>query len=388
MRDPGSGRLAPFGTSVFTEFTHLARLHQAVNLSQGFPDFDGPDAIKEVACREIRTGYNQYAPSHGVPNLRRAVADNVRRFYDLAVDAEEEVTVYSGATEAIFSTLAGLVEPGDEVVLFAPSYDSYPPSVVMAGGVPRFVPLHFPDYAVDAQALAAAFGPRTRAIVVNTPMNPCGKVFSRAELELVARLCQEHDVIAICDEVYEHLTYDGHRHLPLFSLPGMRERTVTISSTAKSFSMTGWKIGYTVAAPVLTRALRMSHQFVTFCTPPFLQEAMAQAMSLPDAYFADLRQSYAAKRRLVCDALAGLGFEVRPPAGTYYITAGVRGLGFDDDVAFCRMLPERFGVAMIPVSAFYYGVPARSDVVRVAFCKNEATLRQGMERLARLPARR
>lgn len=385
MRDPMTRKLAPFGVSVFTEFTRLALQHQAINLAQGFPDFDGPDAIKERACQQIRRGHNQYAPSHGVAALRRAIAAKVQRCHGLTVDAEDEVTVYSGATEAIFSSLGGLVEPGDEVILFEPAYDSYAPSTVMAGGTPRHVTLRFPDFAIDEQELRAAFTPRTKAIVVNTPMNPCGKVFSVAELTLIAQLCQEHDCFAITDEVYEHLTFDGAVHTPLIGLPGMRERTVLISSTAKTFSLTGWKIGYSVAGPALTRALRASHQFVTFCTPPPLQEAMAFALELGDDYYRELRQSYAERRLLLLERLAAIGFAVRPPPGTYYIAAGIGPLGHADDYAFCRELPASIGVALIPFSAFYLDRCAGRDVVRVAFCKNRPTLEQACDRLAQLP---
>jgi len=384
MRDPMTRKLAPFGVSVFTEFTRLALQHKAINLAQGFPDFDGPDAIKQVACEQIRRGHNQYAPSHGVAALRRAIAAKVQRCYGLVADPEDEITVYAGATEAIFSSLAGLIEPGDEVILFEPAYDSYAPSTVMAGGTPRYVTLRFPDFAIDEAELRAAFTSRTRAIVVNTPMNPCGKVFSADELALIARLCQEHDCFAISDEVYEHLTFDGAVHTPLIRLPGMRERSVMISSTAKTFSLTGWKVGYTVASPQLTRALRSSHQFVTFCTPPPLQEAMAFAMGLGDEYYAQLRQSYAERRALLLERLAAIGFAVRPSAGTYYLAAGIGPLGHADDYAFCRELPVSIGVALIPFSAFYVDRHAGRDVVRVAFCKNRSTLEQACSRLEQL----
>ncbi len=386
MRDPLTCKLAPFGVSVFTEFTGLARRHEAINLSQGYPDFDGPDEVKQLACERILHGHNQYAPAHGMPALRQAVAAKMQRFYGLEVDAEDEVTVFSGATEAIFSSIMGLLDPGDEVILFEPCYDSYPPSVAMAGGVTRRVPLCFPDWALDEDVLRAAFTPRTRLILINTPMNPCGKVFSWTELKLIADLCQEHDVIALCDEVYEHILFDGAEHIPLISLPGMRERTVCISSTAKTFSMTGWKIGSAVAAPELSRAIRASHQFVTFCTPPPLQEAMAHAIAMDDRYYRELRDSYADKRAYLCQRLQELGFELRPPPGTYYISASIAGLGHADDYDFCRMLPEQIGVAAIPVSAFYEDRAAGRQVVRVAFCKNRETLDEACGRLEKLRA--
>jgi len=381
MRDPRARKLTPFGVSVFTEFTALARAHDAINLSQGYPDFDGPDLIKQVAADNIWRGHNQYAPSHGMPALRQAIADKAKRFYDLEVDPEEEVTVFCGATEAIAASLLGVIDPGDEVILFEPCYDSYPPAVAMAGGVARRVSLRFPDYAIDEAALRAAFTPRTKAVVVNTPMNPCGKVFTRAELQLIADLCCERDVFALTDEVYEHLTYDGVEHVPLITLPEMRQRTVCISSTAKTFSLTGWKVGYTVAGPALSSAVRQSHQFLTFCTPPPLQEAMAAAMAMSDDYYRELLGSYAAKRALLLERLGGMGFEVRSPPGTYYIAAGLSPLGVDDDYDFCRALPARCGVAMIPVSAFYLDRRAGRQVVRIAFCKNEETLVEACARL-------
>lgn len=375
-------RLSPFGISVFTEFTGLARAHNAINLSQGYPDFDGPDLVKQVAVDKIWHGHNQYAPSPGMPVLRQAVADKARRFHGLEVDPETEVTVFAGATEAIFSSLMGICEPDSEVILFEPCYDSYPPSVIMAGATPRYVTLRFPDYAIDADELRAAFGARTRAIVVNTPMNPCGKVFSHAELTLIAELCQEHDVIAITDEVYEHLCYDDAQHLPLISLPGMRERTVAISSTAKTFSMTGWKIGYAIAGAELSRALVSAHQWITFCAPPPLQEAMAAGLAMDDNYYQELHAGYAQRRRLLCDRLRALGFALKDPPGTYYIAAGIGELGFDDDYAFCRAIPEQLGVAMIPVSAFYQDRRAGRQVVRVAFCKSDEILEEACQRLA------
>ncbi len=381
MKKIGADKLKPFGVSVFTEFTALALQHQAINLSQGYPDFDGPEQLKQIASEQILHGYNQYAPSRGLGALRKAIADHDRRFYDLNLDHDDEVTVFSGATEALFSTLMGLLDPGDEVVLFDPSYDSYAPDVVMAGGVPRRVPLRFPDYALDAQALRAAINDKTRVLVVNSPMNPCGKVFDRDELQVIAGLCQEHDLIAVSDEVYEHIVFDDAVHIPLISLPGMRERTVRISSTAKSFSMTGWKIGFAVAAPDLSRAIRASHQFVTFCAPPPLQQAMARALALDDSYYRQLRQDYQDKRDYMVRELRALGFKLEVPQGTYYIAADIRPLGHDDDISYCRMLPEKSGVAMIPISAFYQKPEQHRGVVRIAFCKNQQTLHEACARL-------
>lgn len=383
MREIGATRLKTFGVSVFTEFTALALEHKAINLSQGYPDFDGPEALKKIASEQILHGYNQYAPSRGMPSLRRAIADHERRFYQLDVNHDDEVTVFSGATEALFSTLMGLINPGDEVILFDPSYDGYAPDVVMAGGVAVRVPLNFPDYALDEDRLRAAITEKTRIIVVNSPMNPCGKVFDRSELQIIAELCQAHDLIAVSDEVYEHIVFDDAEHIPLITLPGMRERTVRISSTAKSFSMTGWKIGFAVAAAELSRAIRASHQFVTFCSPPPLQEAMAQALALDDSYYQELRQDYQDKRDYMVRELRTLGFKLQIPQGTYYIAADIRSLGDDDDMAYCRALPAKKGVAAIPISAFYENPEQHGGAIRIAFCKNEATLQLACQRLAK-----
>ena len=382
MRQIGAKKLKPFGVSVFTEFTALAMQHKAINLSQGYPDFDGPEQLKHFASEQILHGYNQYAPSRGMPALRQAIAEHSNDFYQLDVDPDDEVTVFSGATEALFSSLMALLDAGDEVILFDPSYDAYAPDVVMAGGIPRRLPLRFPDYALDADMLRAAVNKKTRVIVVNSPMNPCGKVFSRPELQLIAELCQEHDLIAVSDEVYEHIVFDEARHIPLMTLPGMRERTVRISSTAKTFSMTGWKIGFAVAAPKLSRAIRASHQFVTFCSPPPLQEAMAQAFKLDASYYRDLRLDYQDKRDLMVRELRALGYQLEIPQGTYYIAADIGSFGDDDDLAYCRALPPKIGVAMIPISAFYQEPQKHRGVVRIAFCKNEATLREACARLA------
>lgn len=383
MREPGARKLKPFGVSVFTQYTALALQHKAINLSQGYPDFDGPELLKKAACEQLLTGRNQYAPSHGMPSLRQAIARHAQRFYQLDFDHDDEVTVFSGATEAIFSSIMGLIDPGDEVLLLDPCYDSYPPSVVMAGGVPVRVPLRAPDYALDIDAVRAAITKKTRMIVVNSPMNPIGKVFSRDELQAIATLCQEFDLLAISDEVYEHIVFAGATHIPLISLPEMRERTVRISSTAKTFSMTGWKIGFACAAAKLSRAIRASHQFVTFCAPPPLQEAMGQALDFADSYFVELREDYARKRDFMVQALRDLGFSLHNPAGTYYIPARIDAFGDDDDQAFCRALPERAGVAAIPISAFYQDPKAHRGEIRIAFCKNQETLQEACLRLAK-----
>ncbi len=384
MKHPWKSSLVPYGVSVFTEFTALAAEHGAINLSQGFPGFDGPAFLFDAARQAMEAGHNQYAPSHGVPALRRAVAAKVRRFSGLDPDEDAEVTVFCGATEALFSSIMALVEPGEEVVLFEPAYDSYAPCVTMAGGTPRFVPLRPPGFRIDEEALDAAVGPRTKMIVVNTPMNPTGRVFDRRELRIVAAAATAADAYVLTDEVYEHLTYDGREHVSLATLDGMWPRTVTISSTAKTFSMTGWKIGYAVAAAPLSRAIRRAHQFVTFATATPLQHAMARALESGDAYYREFLASYERRRDVLLSHLEAAGFAVVRPQGTYYVMADIAPLGFGDDVEFCRMLPREIGVAAIPVSAFYEGRRGGRGLVRFAFCKRVRELEEAGARLRSL----
>ncbi len=373
-------RLAPFGTSIFTEMTRLAVEHRAVNLGQGFPDFDGPEFVKDAAIAAIRAGESQYCRSSGLPALNRAVAAHRKRFYGLEYDADAEVTVFSGATEAIFATLSALCEPGDEAIVFDPAYDSYRPALALAGATVRTVPLAPPSFEVDPAALARAAGPRARLLLLNTPHNPLGKVFSRAELETIAALCRERDLIAVTDEVYEHLVFEGE-HVPLASLPGMRERTVMISSSGKTFSLTGWKIGFACAPPGLSAAIRSAHQFLTFCTATPFQHAIAGALAADDAYFAGFLRAYRSRRDLICDGLAEAGFAVRRPAGTYFAIADIRPLGFDDADSFCRELPARAGVVAIPVGAFCEDPAPFRHLVRFAFCKKDETIAEGIRRL-------
>lgn len=379
-------RVASFGTTIFAEMTQLAIQHNAINLSQGFPDFDGPADVKAAAIAAIEGGKNQYALSNGQPDLRRAVADHARRFYRQAVDPDTEVTVVSGATEGLFSSIAGLVNPGDEAIIFEPFYDGYAPDVIMAGGLPRFVPLRPPDWTFDFDELAVAFNNRTRLIILNTPHNPTGKVYSRAELEHIAALCQKWNAIAVSDEVYEHIVFDGHRHLRLAQLDGMAERTVTISSQGKTFSFTGWKIGWVIAPPDLTLAVRRAHQFVAFASATPMQAAAAYALSFDDEYFAALAADYQRRRDYLASVLAQTGLAVSRPAGTYFIMAGIEPLGFDDDAAFCRYLTKEIGVAAIPPSAFYSDEHKSlgKSYARFAFCKNMHTLELAAERLTRL----
>ena len=375
--------LRPFGTTIFTEMTALANAFGAVNLAQGFPDFDGPEEVRAKAANAIMRGPNQYAPSKGITELRQAVARKMKRFYGVEVDSDEEVTVTFGATEGLCATLLGILEPDDEVILLEPCYDSYPPVATMARANIRYVTLQGPDFKLPREELAEAFGPRTKAIVINNPQNPCGKVFSREEVAFVGSLCAEHNVYAVGDEVYEHLVYDGREHVTLLSVPELRDRAFVISSTAKTFSMTGWKVGYVVATPELSRAVGMSHQFITFCGQSALQEAMAFAIDFPDSYYADLLADYTRRRNWFCEALEDIKFHVYPTEGTYYVLVNITSLGFDDDLAFCRMLPEQAGVAAIPCSYFWNNRRQGRELVRFCFCKKDETLEEGIRRLRR-----
>ncbi|HDZ91781.1 MAG TPA: aminotransferase class I/II-fold pyridoxal phosphate-dependent enzyme [Deltaproteobacteria bacterium] len=375
--------LRPFGTSIFTEMSVLANTHGAINLSQGFPDFDGPMEIRARASDAILRGPNQYVLSHGIPALRRAVARKMKRFYGVEVDPETEVTVTSGATEGLCATLLGILEPGDEVILLEPCYDVYPPLSAMAHARIRYVSLEGPEFALPREELARTFGARTKAIIINNPQNPCCKVFSREELQFIGGLCAKHDAYAVGDEVYEHLVYDGGRHVTLLDVDGLRDRAFVISSTAKTFSMTGWKVGYVIAAPELSRAVRMSHQFITFCGQAPLQEAMAFAMGFPDAYYKGLLSDYVTRRDRLSGALSEMGFKVYAPQGTYYLIVDIRSLGFDDDVEFCRMLPGKAGVAAIPCSCFWNNRRRGRELVRFCFCKKDETLDEAIERLGK-----
>jgi len=379
-------RVAGFTTSVFTEMSRLAIRHRAVNLGQGFPDFPGPDFVKEAAIQAIRADQNQYAVSHGTPRLRRGIAETWQRTYGREVDPEAEVTVGSGATELILDAMLALVDPDDEVILFEPFYDSYPPDILMAGGLPRFITLEPPDWHFDRQALADLFTPRTRLLLINTPHNPTGKMFSREELSFIASLCQRHDVLVLTDEVYEQIRFNGAEHVPIATLPGMWERTLTVNSTGKAFSMTGWKVGYAVGPAELNRAVRATHQFVTFSTSTPFQEAMATALETATrtGYYEKLRREYTSRRDLLADALTTAGLRTLPVQGAYYLLADLAGLGFADDASFCRYLTAEIGVAAIPPSAFYADPTRAPLLARFCFAKREETLRAAAERLQRL----
>ncbi|HET9014939.1 MAG TPA: methionine aminotransferase [Thermomicrobiaceae bacterium] len=388
MRRIAARRLEDFGTSVFSEMSRLAIEHGAINLGQGFPDFPGPELVKQAAATAIQADLNQYAPSHGIPRLRRAVAAGFSADHGHAVDPEAEVTVTTGATEGMLASFLAFLDPGDEVILLEPCYDAYPAQVVFAGGVPRYVRLEPPDWSLDPARLAAAVGPRTRAIVVNSPHNPTGKVFDRAELEMIAAVCREHDLLAITDEVYERIIFDGAEHVPIATLPGMWERTVTLNSTGKTFSMTGWKIGYAIAAPELTRAIRGTHQFITFATATPLQEAMAIAIEQAPAsgYYTELAARYTDLRDRLRRGLEAAGLPVLPARGSFFLMADIGGLGFADDVSFCRFLTTEVGVAAIPPSAFYADPSTAPLQARFCFAKQPETLEEAGERLAALRA--
>lgn len=389
--DQRAARWRPFGTTIFAEMSALAREHDAVNLSQGFPDEDGPAVVKDAAVRAIREEPNQYAPMPGVPALTGAIAAHTGRVIGRSVDAAREVTVTDGCTEALAATFLGLFEPGDEVVLFEPFYDSYRACCAMAGAVPRFVRLR-PEgpggrFGFDEAELRAAFTEKTRAILVNSPHNPTGRVFGREELELIAGICRERGVLAITDEVYEHLIYDGGGHVSLASLDGMAERTVVLSSLGKTFSLTGWKIGWAVAPPALTAGVRAAHQFLTYAVATPLQHAAAVALTDPEAaaWVEGLRARYRVNRDWLSGELARLGFGVHPAEAGYFVMADHAAvsdkMGIADDVEFCRRMTAEAGVAAIPPSAFYSNPADGRAFVRFAFCKREAVLREAARRL-------
>ena len=376
-------RLGEFGTTIFAEMSALALATGAINLGQGFPDTDGPREVADAAVAAIGAGHNQYPPGLGIADLRLAVAEHQKRFYGLDFDPDTEVLITAGATEAIAAVMLSLLAPGDEVVLFEPYYDSHIAGIAMAGAERRLVTLRPPHYRFDPDELAAAIGPRTRMIVVNSPHNPTGKVFDREELEFIAKLCREHDLLAVTDEVYEHLAYDGE-HIPLVSLPGMRERTISVSSGGKTFSFTGWKIGWVCAEPELRDAVTTTKQFLTFVNGAPFQHAIAVGLRLGDDYFDGLRANLMARRDQLSDGLAAAGFEVYRPAGTYFVTADVRPLGFDDGMALCRKLPELCGVVAVPSVVFYDNEDEGRHLVRFAFCKRPEVLDEAVERLAKL----
>ncbi|GHI06107.1 aminotransferase [Streptomyces cellostaticus] len=389
-------RLAEFGTTIFAEMSALAVSTGSINLGQGFPDTDGPEEVREAAVRALRDGRgNQYPPGPGIPELRTAIAAHQLRRYGLSYDPDTEVLVTAGATEAIAASLLALLEPGDEVVALEPYYDSYAASIAMAGG--RRVPVTLRPYSdngaegtegarfrLDLDELRAAVTDRTRLLLINTPHNPTGTVLTRAELAAIAELAVERDLLVVTDEVYEHLVFDDAEHLPLAAFPGMRERTVTIGSAGKTFSFTGWKVGWVTAAPELVSAVRAVKQFLTYVSSGPFQYAVAEALALPESYFDGFRRDMLARRDILAQGLTEAGFTVFRPAGTYFITTDIRPLGEKDGFAFCRALPERAGVVAIPNAVFYDDREAGAPFVRFAFCKREEVLREAAERLRHL----
>ncbi|WP_329464353.1 pyridoxal phosphate-dependent aminotransferase [Streptomyces sp. NBC_01431] len=382
-------RLAEFGTTIFAEMSALAQRTGSINLGQGFPDTDGPEAVREAAVRALRAGHgNQYPPGPGVPELRTAIATHQRHWYGLDHDPDREVLVTAGATEAIAAALLALLEPGDEVIALEPYYDSYAACIAMAGASRVPVTLRPSDgrFVLDLDELRAAVTPRTRLILLNTPHNPTGTVLTRAELTAVAELACERDLLVITDEVYEHLVFDGAEHIPLASLPGMRERTVTIGSAGKTFSFTGWKVGWVTGTAELVAAVRSAKQYLTYVASGPFQYAVAEALRLPDSYFADFRADMLAKRDLLAGGLERAGFKVFRPAGTYFITTDIRPLGESDGFTFCRALPERCGVVAIPNAVFYDDREHGAPFVRFAFCKRTGVLEEAASRLKTLAA--
>lgn len=381
--------LSEYGTTIFTVMSALAAEHGAINLGQGFPDRDGPEDIRRIAADTSMGGPNQYPPMMGTPELRQAVAAHNKRFYDLDVDWQSQVMVTSGATEAIAACLFGLVEPGDEVVAIEPTYDCYLPILRRAGATPKLVRVAPPDWKLPLDELAAAFSDKTKLIMINSPMNPASKVFHEEELAFIAGLMEKHDAYAICDEVYEHMVYDGRRHIPLMTLPGMKDRCLRIGSAGKTFSMTGWKVGYTTGPGSLISAAAKAHQFLTFTTPPNLQAAVAYGLGKDDDYFAQLGSDMEAKRDRLANGLRDIGFEIMPSEGTYFLTADFQAIanrtGFNgDDAAFCKHITTEAGVAAVPFSAFYQG-GAESGVnhfIRFCYCKEDALLDAAVAKLA------
>jgi N-succinyldiaminopimelate aminotransferase len=378
-----ASRLQGLGTTIFAEMSALAARTNSINLGQGFPDTDGPSEVSEAAIAAIRAGHNQYPPGPGILALRQAIAAHQKRFYGLEVDPESEVLVTAGATEALTAAILALCETGDEVVVFEPFYDSYGAAIAMAGAQRRAVPLSAPHWTFDPDRLAAAIGPRTRMLVLNSPHNPTGKVFHTRELEVIARICRERDILALTDEVYEHLLFEG-RHVPLATLPGMAERTLTVSSAGKTFSFTGWKVGWVSGPAPLVAAVRTAKQFLTYVNAAPFQPAVAVGLGLPDEFFAAAAAGLRDGRDRLCGGLQAAGFTVYLPQATYFVMTDTAALGYADGMALCRQLPDSCGVVAVPASAFYDDPRVARSLVRFAFCKRPEVLDEAVRRLARL----
>lgn len=383
-RSPISLKSQQFTESVIREMTRLALEHGAMNLAQGFPDFPAPDEVKEAAIRAIRADINQYAITWGAREFRRAIAERFEHDTGLAIDPEREITVCCGATECMIASLLAVVNPGDEVVVFEPFYENYGPDAIICGAQPRFVSLRPPDWSFDPRELASAFSERTRAIILNTPNNPTGKVFTQSELECIAEQCRKWGAYALTDEIYQFMVYDGFLHLSLATLPGMRERTITINGMSKTYAVTGWRVGYAIAAPHLSDAIRKMHDFLTVGAAAPLQEAGASALRLPEAYYRKLCVDYVARRDRLLAGLEQAGFRCFKPHGAYYLMTDISGFGFPNDVEFARFLVKETRVAVVPGSSFYSHPSLGSQQVRFAFCKTDATLDEAIRRLQKL----
>jgi len=380
----GSRKTAAFSESVIREMSRLNDLYGAVNLSQGFPDFPAPEPVKDAACAAIRADINQYAVTWGAPPLREAIAQQFTGRYGLPIVADEQVTVCCGSTEAMMATMLAIIDPGDEVIVFEPFYENYGPDAILSGATPRYVTLREPNWTFDPELLAAAFNERTKAIIINTPNNPTGKVFSRAELETIAALCRKWDVIAISDEIYEHIIFDGHAHVPMATLEGMADRTVTINGLSKTYSVTGWRVGWTISPPSLTGAIRKVHDFLTVGAAAPLQEAGATALALPAQYYRDLAENYRQQRDLMVEILERHNFVCYKPSGAYYVMTDISAFGFADDVEFARYLVKDVGVATVPGSSFYKNAAEGRTKLRFCFCKRSETLREADRRMTKL----
>jgi aminotransferase len=382
----GSKKATQFTESVIREMTRLNQMYGGVNLSQGFPDFPAPSAVKDAACAAIQDDVNQYAVTWGARPLREAVAREFTRRYGLEVVADEQVTVCCGSTEAMMSTMMAIIDPGDEVIVFEPFYENYGPDAILSGATPRYVTLHEPDWRFDPDELAAAFNEKTKAIIINTPNNPTGKVFTRDELETIAALCRKWDAIAISDEIYEHILYDGRVHVPIATLEGMADRTITINGLSKTYSVTGWRVGWTISPPSLTGAIRKVHDFLTVGAAAPLQEAGAAALGLAESYYRQLADGYRRRRDMLLDILARHHFTCYKPYGAYYIMTDISAFGFATDVEFARYLVKDVGVAAVPGSSFYKQSAAGRSKLRFCFCKKDETLQEADRRMAKLAA--
>jgi aspartate/methionine/tyrosine aminotransferase len=386
MTNRVSKKAASFTESVIREMTRLAMEHDAVNLAQGFPDFPAPEEVKQAAIAAIEADINQYAITWGARGFRQAIAAKFERTYGMAVDPERQVCVTCGSTEAMIASMLGAIDPGDEVIVFEPFYENYGPDAILAGAVPRYVTLREPDWSFDEAELSSAFTNRTRAIIVNSPNNPTGKVFTRAELEVIADLCQRWDVIALTDEIYEHITYEGAEHVPAITVPGMEDRTITVNAMSKTYSVTGWRVGWTIASPALTEGIRKVHDFLTVGAAAPLQEAGVVALHLPEDYYEKTAAEYLERRDFMLETLEGIGLTCSKPLGAYYIMCDIAGLGFEDDVAAAERLVKEIGVASVPGSSFYSRPELGRTRLRFSFCKRMETLHVAAERLQKLRA--